>query len=221
MPSRAAVDPARARSVFINCPFDETYKPLLRAACFAIIACGHTPRCALDFDDGGAVRVVEIIKLIAGCGFSVHDISRVQLDTSNNLPRFNMPFELGADLGLRLQGPKAQQSRKTLILDGAPHQYDKTLSDISGMDPKFHGDDVNQVIRHVRDWLNANWDSSWGQHPPGANAICADHVAYLQIAPDIIQTLRLDPHDDLPHIDYLKVVHLALPRIAAARGANP
>jgi hypothetical protein len=191
----------------------------MRAACFAILACGYNPRCALDTDDSGVVRFSEIVKLIAACGYSIHDISRVQLDRSSQLPRFNMPLELGADLGLRLEGPAVQHDRKTLILDTESHRYDKTLSDISGMDIKAHGDSRETVIKHVRDWLNTN--RSKDTRPlPGAAAINADFRAYLKIAPDIIQNLRLDDHDQLPHTDYLHVVELALPLIEAARSTK-
>ncbi|MGZ9099500.1 MAG: hypothetical protein ACXW3O_07340 [Brevundimonas sp.] len=218
MPSPARTRPARARSVFINCPFDAEYKPLFRAACFTILACGYTPRCALDYSDSGAVRFTEIVKMITECGLSIHDISRVQLDRHSRLPRFNMPLELGADLGLRLQGPVRQRERKILILDTESHRYDKTLSDISGMDIEAHGDAIGKVIKHVRDWLNANREAHTPVLP-GAAAITADHDAYGTIVPDIISGLRLDPHDDLPHGDYLHVVKLALPLIEAARCA--
>ena len=72
--------PDLPRPVFINCPFDAEYKPLLRVACFTILACGHAPRCALDTIGSGAVRFSEIVKLIAACDLSIHDISRVELD---------------------------------------------------------------------------------------------------------------------------------------------
>ena len=169
------------------------------------------PRCALDLADSGAVRVSEIIDLITACDYSVHDISRVE----PGLPPFNMPFELGADLGLRLKGPKLQQRRKTLILDTEPHRYDQTLSGISGMDAEAHKDDPVQVIRRVRDWLNSHRPS---EDPlPGSRALHDDYVAYGEIAPRIIEGLRLDPHDDLPHTDFLHVVERALPLIAQAR----
>lgn len=74
--------------------------------CFAIAACGFAPRCALDESDSAVVRFAKILDLITACEFSVHDVSRVELDTASGLPRFNMPLELGADLGLRLKaGP--------------------------------------------------------------------------------------------------------------------
>ena len=207
--------PARARSVFINCPFDDEYQPLLRGICFTILACGYVPRCALDFSDSGTVRFQEIVKIITECSLSIHDISRVQLDETSQLPRFNMPLELGADLGLRLAGPALQRERKSLVLDAEKHRYDMTLSDISGMDIESHGNDVGRVIKHVRDWLNANRMDS--PVLPGSTAIAADYGTYLGIAPSIIRALRLDPHETLPHRDYLHVVEQALPQIERAR----
>jgi len=191
----------------------------MRAGCFAVLACGYAPRCALDISDSGAVRLTEIVRMIAGCDFSIHDISRVELDVHTQLPRFNMPLELGADLGLRLEGTAVQRRRKTLILDAEPHRYDASLSDISGMDIEAHNNDPEAIIRRIRDWLNVH--RAGGSLPiPGATAIVEDYRAYGTIAPDIIAALRLDPHDDLPHADYLHVVEVALPRIEAARSVG-
>ncbi|MDB5430750.1 MAG: hypothetical protein JWP35_1866 [Caulobacter sp.] len=219
MPTRSpsASRPPRGNSVFINCPFDADYQPLLRAICFTIMACGYVPRCALDFSDSGLVRFQEIVGLITECALSIHDISRVELDKTSSLPRFNMPLELGADLALRIAGSPTQRARKTLVLDAEKHRYDLTLSDISGMDIEAHANSVGKVIKHVRDWLNANR----GDRPilPGAAAIAEDYAAYLKIASGIIRALRLDPHDDLPHRDYLDVVRQALPQIERARSA--
>jgi hypothetical protein len=190
----------------------------MRAICFTILACGYVPRCALDFSDSGAVRFQEIVKLITQCGLSIHDISRVELDKDSGLPRLNMSCELGADLGLRLAGPARQRDRKTLILDSEKHRYDKMLSDISGMDIEAHANNVAEAIKRVRDWLNINR----GDQPilPGAAAIEADYRAYLAIAQDIIEALRLDHHEALPHRDYLHVVEQALPQLERARSGS-
>ena len=45
-----------AVNVFINFPFDAAYKPLFEAIVFAILNCGHKPRCALEIDDGSEVH---------------------------------------------------------------------------------------------------------------------------------------------------------------------
>ena len=213
--SRNPNKPPRARSVFINCPFDPEYQPLLRAMCFAILACGYIPRCALDLGDSGAVRFHEIITMMTSCGFSIHDISRVELDHGSGLPRFNMPLELGADLALRIAGSTAQRTRKTLVLDIEKHRYDKMVSDISGMDIEAHDNDPIRIIKQVRDWLNVH--RSLEPILPGAAAIAGDYATYQEIASDIVAELRLDPHDTLPHRDYLYVVKQALPLIEAAR----
>lgn len=85
-------------SVFINCPFDETYTPILRAIIFAVYRCGFVPRSALEADNGLQNRLHKIQSVIAGCHYGIHDISRTELN-ENGLPRFNMPFELGLFFG--------------------------------------------------------------------------------------------------------------------------
>ena len=171
MTSRRENNQDRVGYVFINCPFDLEYRPLFRAMCFAILRCGYTPRCALDFSDSGETRFHKILDLIVGCGQSIHDISRVQLDDHSRMPRFNMPLELGADLGLRLKGPQRQRDRRLLILETEQHRYDITASDLSGQDIEAHHDSELQIIARVRDWLNAGRP---GERPlPGAETIQA------------------------------------------------
>jgi hypothetical protein len=111
--------------------------------------------------------------MISQCDLSIHDISRVELDSRSKLPRFNMPLERGADLGLRLEGPARQGRRKALILDAEAHRYDMTLSDTSGMDIEPHANSVSEVVRHYRDWLNANREPG-APVLPGAAAISQD-----------------------------------------------
>ena len=215
-PPGASSQPER-RSVFINCPFDSEYKPLFRAACFAIAACGFAPRCALDESDSALVRFTKILDLITACEFSVHDVSRVELDSTSGLPRFNMPLELGADLGLRLKGGIRHSKRRILVLDALAHRYDQMLSDISGMDIETHGNNADRLIKAVRDWLNSGRDST--RPLPGSAAIIADYAAFQAIVPDIIANLRLDDFDALPHSDFMHIVETALPQIEAARRA--
>lgn len=117
MPSPGSGSASRDRSVFIHCPFDPEYRPLLRAMCFTILACGFVPRCALDYNDNGEVRFQKILDILCECDQSIHDLSRVELDGDSNLLRFNMPLELGADLGLRLKGGPKHRKRRTLVLE--------------------------------------------------------------------------------------------------------
>jgi hypothetical protein len=165
--------------------------------------------------DSAAVRFEKILKLIRACDLSVHDISRVQLDSSSGLPRFNMPLELGADLALRLEGSATDRKRRVLVMDAELHRYDQTLSDISGMDIEVHNDKVEKIIRVIRDWLNGGRGK--GPPLPGSAAIDDDYKAFLALAPDLLSERRLDNFEALPHTDYLWTVREALPRIEAAR----
>jgi hypothetical protein len=185
--------------------------------CFGIIACGFVPCCALDESDSAVVRLDKILDLITACEFSVHDVSRVELDALSSLPRFNMPLELGADLGLRLRGPARHRRRRILVLDAVSHRYDQTLSDISGMDIEPHGNDAARLIKAVRNWLNAGHED--GSPLPGAAAIAEDYASFQFLAPDIIRELRLDAFDSLPHSDYMYLIRRALPLIEEARNA--
>jgi hypothetical protein len=128
-------DPAGfEQSVFLNCPYDKEYRPFLRALTFTVLECGFVPRLASDEDDSGVARVEKIKTLIPSCRFSVHDISRMEPLASGDLPRFNMPFELGLDLGCRFYGGGALATKRCLILERDPHRYKAVLSDISGND---------------------------------------------------------------------------------------
>lgn len=219
MPARLSTESSlpHRRSVFINCPFDPAYRPLFRAMCFTIAACGFTPRCALDESDSASVRFNRILELITACEFSIHDISRVELDSSSGLPRFNMPLELGADLALRLKGPALHRRRRILVFDAVPHRYDQTLSDISGMDIEVHGSELVRIVRGVRDWLNSGRVA--GPPLPGGAAISADYETFLRGAADLIAALRLDQLEELPHADFMYVVRAALRQLEAARRA--
>lgn len=105
MADRGSGGPRYDVSVFINCPFDDDYRPLFYAVVFAVYDCGLVPRCSLEVSNAGNVRIHKIVSLIKDCRWGIHDLSRTELNP-NGLPRFNMPLELGIFLGAqRLHGP--------------------------------------------------------------------------------------------------------------------
>jgi hypothetical protein len=92
-------------SVFINCPFDSQYQPLFEAIVFCVSACGFVPRCTLELTDAGEVRIENIYRLIDQCHHGIHDISHTEVQSQPyQLPRFNMPLELGIFLGAKRFG---------------------------------------------------------------------------------------------------------------------
>src|SRR6185295_10176914 len=121
----APVDP---KSVFLNVPFDEEYSPLFLALIAGLAALGRTPRCVLEVPSGGRNRLERIFGLIASCGASIHDLSRVTLSDHLNVPRFNMPFELGIAYSLSQLKPHS-----FFVFEEKAFRLQASLSDLSGM----------------------------------------------------------------------------------------
>jgi hypothetical protein len=98
---RGAAKPrVRDESVFLNVPYDAGFENLLLAYIAGISAFGFTPRATLEIPFGQR-RLDRILSLIRQCQYSIHDLSRVQLDRkAPRTPRFNMPFELGLAVAL-------------------------------------------------------------------------------------------------------------------------
>lgn len=142
-------------SIFINCPFDNAYRPLLRALIFITLYFEFEPKIAKTVSSG-KIRINEITGLIEGSKYSIHDISRSEFLKGNELPRFNMPYEMGIDIGCSLFGSAEQRTKECLILEKIKNRYDGVISDISGQDIKSHNNKVKKIIQAVIDWFAAN-----------------------------------------------------------------
>lgn len=141
------------KNVFVNCPFDEQYLPLLRPLLFTIIYLGLKPRIALEAMDSGQARLDKIVGLIRDSKFGIHDISRSEAAKAGELYRLNMPFELGIDFGCRLFGDGRQREKKALVLESEPYRYKAAISDLSGADIENHKNEPYRIIGCVRNWL--------------------------------------------------------------------
>jgi hypothetical protein len=132
---------ANREAVFLNIPYDERFENLLLAYIAGISAFGFSPRATLEIPFSER-RLERIISLIASSQYSVHDLSRVQLDRAKpRTPRFNMPFELGLTVGLGKRG--------WIVCETVPHRIKKSLSDLDGTDVYIHGGTVQGVFREL------------------------------------------------------------------------
>lgn len=168
-------------NVFINCPFDKEYKVLLHPLLFTLLYIELRPRIA-ETESSSNIRVEEIKKLILDSKFSIHDISRKESLKPGGLPRFNMSYELGMDIGCQSFGNEQLKSKKCLILDKDKYGYRKVLSDISGQDIKEHEDNPETMIRKVREWFVKVLDKQL----PSANTIWE---SYIEFYTDMTKTL--------------------------------
>jgi hypothetical protein len=144
------------RNVFVNCPFDEDYRPLLHPLLFCVYALGFEPRIALESLDSGKPRIEKIVALIKSSGLAIHDLSRIKASCAGEYFRLNMPFELGVDVCCRLFGAGRLATKKCLILEAEKYRYQAAISDLSGSDIATHGNKPENVVTQVRHWLNSH-----------------------------------------------------------------
>lgn len=68
--------------VFLSIPYDDKFDKLFLAYIAGITAYGMVPRATLEITDSSR-RLEKILNLERRCRYSVHDLSRVQLDRAN------------------------------------------------------------------------------------------------------------------------------------------
>lgn len=187
--------------MFINCPFGDAYRPTFRALIFAIYACGFRPRSAMELDDGGQTRIDKLYGLIGECRYGIHDLSRTELDAAHQLPRFNMPLELGIFLGAKRFGGKAQSAKRLLVLDVERYRYQRFISDLAGMDIHGHGGDAIEALRKTRDWL-ANVSR---RQLPSADRVARLFQVFMADLPALAADLEFDPAN-IPYVDFERMI---------------
>jgi hypothetical protein len=142
-PAQVKVSPD---AVFLNIPYDESFQPLYLAYIVGLIHLNFEPRVTLGIA-GGTRRLDKIFREVQGCRYSVHDLSKVQVDRKlPSTPRFNMPFELG----LAVAWAQLNPSKHTwFVFEAIPYRVQKSLSDLNGTDPHIHNGRVQGVMREL------------------------------------------------------------------------
>jgi hypothetical protein len=130
-------------SVFLNIPYDDAFENLLLAYISGLSAFGFVPHATLEIPFSKR-RLERIVSLIESSEYSIHDMSRVQLDrNAPRTPRFNMPFELGVTIGIR------SAKHSWIVCETKKHRIKKSLSDIDGTDAYIHDGTVRGVFREL------------------------------------------------------------------------
>jgi hypothetical protein len=189
-------------NVFINCPFDDEYKDIFNAVVFTVFDCGYLARCAQELDDSIEVRINKIENIISECRFGIHDISRTELSKDSNLPRFNMPLELGLFMGAKRYGEEEQKQKRCMILDKERYRYQKFISDISGQDVHAHNNDESTVIKKVGEWLRK---FSGRTIIPGGSEILRRYHLFKSEFPNLCKKLKLTM-DEVTFLDYTNII---------------
>jgi len=143
--------PAGSRyTAFLNIPYDDRYRDLYLALISGLCAFGLIPRATLEIPSAER-RLDRIYSLMTSCGYSFHDLSRVELDYRvPRTPRFNMPFELGLLVGWH---KTKRTDHNWFVLESTKYRLLKSLSDLDGTDPLIHDGTVSGVFRVLGDAL--------------------------------------------------------------------
>ncbi len=133
--------------VFLNIPYDRKFERLFLAYISGISAFGLVPRATLEITSSSR-RLDRIVGLIQACQYSIHDLSRVQLDIQKpRTPRFNMPFELG--LSVAHQRASKNPKHEWFVCEAVNLRLAKSLSDLNGTDPYIHDGKIAGLFREL------------------------------------------------------------------------
>jgi hypothetical protein len=137
----------RLDEVFLNVPYDDKFENLFLAYISGISAFGLVPRATLEIPSSSR-RLEKIFELIGTCRYSIHDLSRVELDSrAPRTPRFNMPFELGLAVAYHI----CMRGRRHdwFVCEARDRRLLKSLSDLNGTDPYIHNGKIVGVFREL------------------------------------------------------------------------
>jgi len=190
------------RYVFVNCPFDDDYRPLFEAIVFTIIRSGWKPRCALETDNAAENRLEKICRIVEECQYGVHDISRTECDGNPPLPRFNMPLELGLFLGARKFGGRKHQDKVCIVFDREKYRYQKFISDIAGQDIQSHEGLVESLIEKLATWLR---QQTRDKRIPGGTELAREFARFNQLLPAFLTAEKLS-RQEMSFGDYCHLV---------------
>lgn len=175
-----------ATNVFINCPFEPSYRKFLDRLIFIFTFYGFTVLISKNRSSAHD-RLVEISKMINDSKFSIHDLSKNRAAKRGELARFNMPFEFGIDFGCFLY-KKRRKDKVIAVMDAFDHDYDQFLSDLSGRDILFHGNEPDLLFTIIPQWLMQTTDKLYDS----PKALRAYYSAWIK---DYKKTLRQRKYD--------------------------
>jgi hypothetical protein len=149
----------------------------------------------------GDRRLDRIFSLIHSCKYSIHDLSRVEVDAGPpRTPRFNMPLELGLAIAWKRVG---SASHTWFIFESQLRRAEKSCSDISGTDVYIHGADVRGVFRNAL------------VRPDSQPTVPQMTAIYEELKPVVRRILRNAGTNDVYQAQVFAEIRLAAQQLAA------
>jgi hypothetical protein len=137
-----------AAEVFLNIPYDSKFERLFLAYIAGVTAFGMIPRATLGIATSSR-RLDRILELIQSCRYSVHDLSRVEVDhAAPRTPRFNLPFELGLTVASQ-KSSSPRTKHEWFVCETKAYRITKSLSDLNGTDAFIHNGNIEGLFREI------------------------------------------------------------------------
>jgi hypothetical protein len=200
--SRLKKPQSDAEAVFLNIPYDNKFKNLYLAYIVGVSALGLVPYATLGIP--GDRRLDRIFSLIKSCKYSIHDLSRVEIDAAPpRTPRFNMPLELGLAIAWNRIG---SPSHSWFVFESHLRRAEKSCSDISGTDVYIHDAEVRGVFRQLRNAL---------VRPSSQPTVPQMMAIYHELKRVVRRILRNAGTDDVYEAQVFSEIRLAAQQVAA------
>jgi hypothetical protein len=152
-----------------------------------------------------------LVRLLGTCKYSFHDLSRVELNTSQpRTPRFNMPFELGLAVA---NAEYLRKGHRWFVFEAKGFRILKSLSDINGTEVYIHQGRPIGVLRGLTNALARS------RHKPTVRDLQAVYRDVKQTAEALKQDLATQTlFDTRPFLDLVLAASIsAKRRIASLR----
>ena len=135
---------------------------------------------------------------------------------AGELARFNLPFELGLDLGTRV-GTGQLKQKKCLVLDIEKYRYQAVLSDIGGSDIASYGkrNQVEKLIEKIRDWFTAVMNPV----QPSSSKIYLEYTEFVSDLQLDLEELQFDKKD-IKNLTNSEFIHYANEWISNRKKSN-
>jgi hypothetical protein len=159
----------RSYQVFLNYPFDAGFRDMALAMHFAVVAANMVPVCAKDLSVPDLVRVDMLVRALANCQYSAHDLSRGKGEGDDNYARLNMSIEFGMALFHDKYTDGA--AHRCAFFVASPDEYREYASNLSGLDPLYHETSDSMLVKLVYDWLGSIVPDMKAAQPPTAEVI--------------------------------------------------
>ena len=145
----------KENNIFINCPYDKSFEPVLYAIMFTCVALGCNPILS-KIDTYNPIRIKNIVMCIENSSISIHDLSIMGKNANS---RYNMPLEIGMAVMYHLLNCQKENidTHNIIILEPQAYLTQKCCSDLNAFDPIYYNkeNDLENLIKNLADKISS------------------------------------------------------------------